>query len=126
MAAIKRDKNSAMTHDKARQLVCAVCTNMWGNKAIRNVSVQEEGLIQQNILQVYDSRNMFYPSGICKRCIYDLSKINNGEEVQLKLPDNYLCQIGRHTRSSGDEPCMCRWCSLARLNGPAHCVNVAI
>ena len=84
-----------------------------------NVSVQEEGLIQQKILQVYDSRNMFYPSGICKRCIYDLSKINNGEVVQLKLPDNYLCQIGRHTRSSGDEPCMCRWCSLARLNGPA-------
>ena len=59
-----------MTHEEARMKVCAVCTNLWGYKAARKVTPEEENLIQQDVLEVYTSCNMFFPSGICVRCIH--------------------------------------------------------
>ena len=45
--------------------------------------------------------------------------MEKGEEVELKLPDNYFCQLDRQTRSSDGVLCQCRWCELARLSGSA-------
>lgn len=112
-------KHAAMGHDEARERVCAVCTNLWGYKAVRKVSLKEEELIQQKVLENYSSSNTFFPSGMCRQCMHDLHKIDRGEDVQLKLPENYLCDIERQTRSSHVLICTCRWCELARLYGPA-------
>ena len=115
---VTRKKESARSHEEGRNLVCAVCTNLWGKKAVRTVSEKEERLIQQNVMGSYTSSNTFFPSGICFKCIYLLQKVEKGEEVELKLPDNYFCQLDRQTRSS-DHACQCRWCELARLSGSA-------
>ena len=64
-----------MTHEEARMKVCAVCTNLWGYKAARKVTPEEEKLIQQDVLEVYTSCNMFFPSGICVRCIHLLIQV---------------------------------------------------
>ena len=98
-----------MGHDEARERVCAVCTNLWGYKAVRKVSLKEEELIQQTVLESYSSANTFFPSGMCRQCMHDLHKIDRGEDVQLKLPENYLCDIERQTRSSHVLVCSCRW-----------------
>ena len=46
--------------------------------------------------------------------------VGKGEEVvELKLPDNYFCQLERQTRSGAEVVCECRWCGLARLYGAA-------
>ena len=111
--------HKALTHDEARLKVCAVCTNQWGNKAVRRVNEKEETLIKLHILQNYSSENMYFPSGICLRCIHHLQQKDKGEEVNLKLPDNYFCHIERVLRSSPLSVCKCEWCYLARLAGPA-------
>lgn len=111
--------DSARTHDEAREKVCAVCINLWGTKAVRRVSEVEERLIQQHVLEGYTPINMFFPSGICVRCIHLLHQVKEGREVELKLPASYDCELPRHTRASEGEVCTCRWCDLARLNGPA-------
>ena len=107
-----------MTHEEARMKVCAVCTNLWGYKAARKVTPEEEKLIQQDVLEVYTSCNMFFPSGICVRCIHLLTLVKRGDrDVELKLPEDYICQPARETRSSDGEVCSCRWCKLARMSG---------
>ena len=116
---INRKKESARSHEEGRNLLCAVCSNLWGKKAVRNVSEKEERLIQQNVLGSYTSSNTFFPSGICIKCIRQLQQVEKGEEVELKLPDNYFCQLDRQTRSSDGVLCQCRWCELARLSGSA-------
>ena len=78
-----------------------------------------ERLIQQYVLEGYTPINMFFPSGICVRCIHLLHQVKEGREVELKLPASYDCELPRHTRASEGEVCTCRWCDLARLNGPA-------
>ena len=88
MSEKKKDKSSPLSRDENRQKVCAVCTNLWGNGAVRKVSDQEEKLIQEKILNVYSVTNIFFPSGICKRCIHHLCMVGKGEVVELKLPDN--------------------------------------
>ena len=119
MSQNKKDKSTSLSHDENRQKVCAVCTNLWGNRAVRKVSDQEEKLIQEKILSVYSPANIFFPSGICKRCIHHLRMLGKGEVVELKLPDNYFCQLERQTRSGAEGVCNCRWCGLARLYGAA-------
>ena len=107
-----------MTHEEARMKVCAVCTNLWGYKAPRKVTPEEEKLIQQDVLEVYTSCNMFFPSGICVGCIHLLTLVKRGDrDVELKLPEDYICQPARETRSSDGEVCSCRWCKLARMSG---------
>ena len=114
-----KSKVLPLTHDQARAKVCAVCTNQWGYKAARKVKGNEEKVIQEKILAVYDSSNMFFPSGICIQCIHHLAKMERGDEVELKLPEDYTCQMDRQTRSLANGVCSCRWCGLARLCGPA-------
>ena len=40
------------------------------------------------------------------------------KRVQLKLPEDYICDLPTQTRSRGAVSCSCKWCSLARLSGP--------
>ena len=108
-----------MNHYEARMKVCAVCTNQWGDKAVRRVNEKEETLIKLHILSTYSSENMFFPSGVCLMCIHHLRQKDRGEKVNLKLPENYFCQMERELRSSPLSVCKCEWCYLARLSGPA-------
>ena len=85
---------SCLTHDEAREKVCAVCTNQFGLKAARKVTESEEKLMKQNVLRMYSSINTLFPSGICIRCLHHLSMLERGEKVELKLPLAYNCQLG--------------------------------
>ena len=111
--------HKAMTHDEARMKVCAVCTNQWGDKALRKVNEKEETMIRLHILENYSSENMFFPSGICSRCIHHLQQKDKGEEVNLQLPKSYLFHMERELRSTPLSVCKCEWCYLARPSGPA-------
>ena len=52
----------ALTHTDAIKKVCAVCTNLYGQKAIREVTtVEEEELIKKNIFPGYERQNDIYP-----------------------------------------------------------------
>ena len=110
----------AVTHTDAIKKVCAVCTNLYGQKAIREVTtVEEEDLIKKNIFPGYERQNDIYPQGLCKRCIFHLAALGRGEQPKLKLPEDYFCDVPRTLRSSPAGPCTCRWCFLARLSGPS-------
>ena len=99
--------NKPMTHDEARGKVCAVCTNQWGDKAKRKVTEKEENLIRLHVLTTYTSTNMFFPSGICMRCIHHLQMVEKGEHVVMKLSENYFCKMDRQTRSAPVSVCKC-------------------
>ena len=47
-----------MSHDQARQLVCCVCTNLRGSKAIRAVSDAEEKVVRDKVYFGYDSSSV--------------------------------------------------------------------
>ena len=108
----------AMSHESALALVCSVCTNLRGSKAVRQVNQVEEKLIQQHVFPLYQMGNQWFPQGLCKGCIFDLQCLSRGENKKLTLPSDYSCDIPRNLRSVSG-PCSCRWCSLARLSGPA-------
>ena len=86
-------KREALNHEEARQKVCAVCTNIWGQKAARILGKDEEFINQQKILKAYDSSNRFFPSGICLRCIHQLVLLKNAEGDKLKLTESFHCKI---------------------------------
>lgn len=107
-----------MSHDAARALVCAVCTNEWGEKAIRKVKEKEEDQIR-NLIPDYSSIDPKFPSGICKKCVFDLRSMEQGKKVDLLLPEDYTCTVPRETRATANLVCTCRWCYLGRLSGPS-------
>lgn len=109
-----------MSHDQARQKVCCVCTNLRGKKALRGVTAAEEQLVREHVLPGFDRRIEFFPSGVCKGCMFDLAKLERGWEegakVQLVLPEDYTCELPRSTRATATIPCSCRWCHRGRMN----------
>ena len=111
-----------MSHDQAREKVCSVCTNQRGTKAHRRINQKEEVVVRSNILPDYDSSKEHFPAGVCKRCIFDLQELSCGGEeatkVKLVLPEDYSCELPRATRATANLTCTCRWCKLARMNGP--------
>ena len=110
----------ALTHREAVLKVCAVCTNLHGEKAVRPVSETEELLIQQHVFSSYKRNYDWFPNGLCKRCIADLKALSKNKlKRDLLLPANYSCELPRVLRSAPAGPCQCRWCQLARLSGPA-------
>ena len=113
-----RESIMPMTHEEARQKVCAICINGHGAKASRGATAREEELISTHVIRGYRRSNMFFPSGICKWCIFDLRSIDEGKPVKLLLPESYDTEMPRQTRSSGME-CSCRLCWLAKLWGGA-------
>ena len=115
----------AKTHEECLKLVCAVCTNLCGHKASRHVQKAEVLLIKKHVFGDYQEDNIWFPRGICSTCSRRLSDLAKQEQeepekrkkVNLKLPDNYICEIPVQTRSKAGSVCTCRWCQLARLNG---------
>ena len=95
------------------------------------VSEADAALIKKHVFPGFVRGSNWFPQGMCVRCSLDLRELDkekgqqeNGCEegtksVRLKLPDDYLCDIPVQTRSTATQTCTCRWCSLARLNGPA-------
>ena len=121
--------NPAKTHDECLTLVCAVCTNLNGKKPQRGITYEEVILVQKHVFVGYQQESTLFPTGICTRCALDLyyleKQSGQGDEgalkkkkIKLKLPDDYLCEIPKQTRSKASSVCDCRWCKLARLNGP--------
>ena len=82
-----------MNHEEAREEVCAICTNKHGSKALRKVNQKEEEFISREIIQGYSQSNVFFPSGICKRCIFDMSQKEKGKPITLLLPQSYDCGL---------------------------------
>lgn len=125
----------AKSHQQCLELVCAVCTNLNGYKAKQAVSDIEVALIQRHVFPAYQKGNLFFPQGICVRCALDLRRYDRQEggssrgggddgassdkmtNVNLKLPEDYICNIPVQTRKSAGLSCTCRWCYLARLSG---------
>ena len=107
----------AMSHEVARGKVCAICTGEYGLRACRSVSEKEVQVIKK-LVPDYKLEDMRFPSGICMRCVYDLKKKSNGEEVVMQLPEDYMCaELKRDTRAQEGVLCVCCWCKQARLSG---------
>ena len=66
----------------ARGKVCSICTGEYGLRACRSVSEKEVQVIQK-LVPDYKLEDMRFPSGICMRCVHDLKKKSNGEEVVM-------------------------------------------
>ena len=107
----------ALSHDQARELVCAICINEHGNKACRKVNTEDELQIKK-VVPGYSSSNVDFPAGVCKRCVFGLRMLKEGKEANFLIPETYLCGVPRDLRSNQNHLCLCRWCKLARMNGP--------
>ena len=88
-----------LSNEDARKKVCAICINGHGAKAARELNKKEEQLIDIHVVRGFKKSNMFLPSGICKWCIFDLRKVDEGKPVKLFLPESYEAKIPRQTRS---------------------------
>ena len=132
------------SHQQCLELVCAVCTNLNGYKAKKVVSDIEVELIKKYVFPGYEKHSIWFPQGLCVRCALDLREYDHKEEeqekenggggdgissgtkmyrrkhrnVKLVLPDDYICNLPIQTRGQVLKICTCRWCYLARLNGP--------
>ena len=107
-------------HSECLELVCAVCTNLHGEKAQRKVREgREEELIREHVFPGFLRGYDWYPQGLCRICISDLTILARGGQRTLLLPSDYSCSLPRQLRSTPPGPCTCRWCQLARLNGQA-------
>ena len=60
-----------LSHEDARVKVCAVSANGWGEKAVRRVTMKEEEEIRA-VIPDYRASDSNFPSGICKRCMFQL------------------------------------------------------
>ena len=133
---------NALSHDDCLALVCAVCTNLHGKKARRRITESEAGIIGRKVFSSYQKGNPSFPQGICTTCENHLRQLkkeemeedstwqadgvegglkeSNETAVKLLLPDDYHCFLPHQTRSIGlsTTTCTCRWCVLARVNGP--------
>ena len=114
----------SLQHGDCLKLVCAVCTNLGGQKASRGVSDGNAKVIQEHIFPGYRKGSPSFPQGLCNTCQRKLVKLgkedtekNEGDNVKLLLPDDYHCTLPTVTRSNSKNPCLCRWCTLAKLNG---------
>ena len=116
-----------LTHQDCRSKVCAVCYGRSGRKATQNVTDYLEEGIQSFVFAEFDKRDERFPSGVCTTCRMTLIEHIKGKSLRddrdeqrtllLPDPDQYEAQIIRVTRSSSQQGCECRICSLARLNG---------
>ena len=119
--------NVKLTHQECRLKVCAVCYGRSGKKATQNVTDYIEEGMKSFVFAEYNKRDERFPSVVCTNCRFILieqmkgKSLREGRDVQRTLllpdPNQYEAQISRVTRSSNQQDCECRICSLARLNG---------
>ena len=117
--------HTAKTHEECLELVCAVCTNLRGNKASRPVKKSEVILIKKHVYEDYQKESIWCPRGICTQCATALNSLEKQEKIEenkrkkisLTLAEDYLCEIPIQTRKRASSICDCRWCKLARMNG---------
>ena len=132
---------SVLNHDACLRLVCAVCTNLHGKKASRGVSEVEAIKIRKFVFAEYKRESKFFPQGLCTICQRKLCRLDEKTNIPMEqditplvatedreerasqadnllLPEDYHCVIPPITRSQANTPCSCRWCKIARLNGP--------
>ena len=110
----------ALSHQESLAKVCAVCTNLRGEKGKRRVREVEVELIRKHVHPGYLLDSEIFPQGVCTKCSYDLKLLERGQPRTLTLPDDYTITLPRSLRSSPKGPCECRYCALARLQGPQY------
>ena len=107
-----------ITCEKARKMVCGVCTR---KGKLRPMSATALSLVKKHHYKDYDTE--FFPSVICANCNVSLfhmeKKIKAGEIPIRRPPDiNYEDKKSpRVTRSSSSQVCGCFWCKVAKMNG---------
>lgn len=130
---------ACLTHEECLGKVCAVCTNLHGQKASRKVSDAQIECIQKYIFSGYRKDSIYFPQGICNTCSRHLRELKqekeqqeleletvpkdsiqqeggtNQSKVKLLLPEDYHCSLPHDTRSRQGVTCSC---ILARMNGP--------
>ena len=62
----------ALSHQECLAKVCAVCTNLRGEKAGRRVREVEVELIRRHVHSGYLLGSDIFPQGVCTKCGYDL------------------------------------------------------
>lgn len=123
-----------LSHKECLHMVCAICTNLNGEKPTRDVSQLEAEYIQKYIYSAYRKDSIFSPRGLCNKCQRQLCRLKTEKEkeeqnqeqeeqpekktIYFSLPEDYHCILPHETRSRLGSPCTCRWCTLARMNGP--------
>ena len=115
-----------LSHEDCRSKVCALCYGRSGSKATQSVTNYLEQGLQSFVFAEYRKEDERFPSGLCTSCRLSLTEQMKGSSLQqrvtsrkLLLPDTecYEVQLGIVTRAKSEQPCNCRICSLARLNG---------
>ena len=110
------DMPAARDHEACRALVCALCFNSQGDKALRLVGGKEAAAIK-DLRPGYDPSNPSFGAGLCKTCVFLLRRREEGVEVPLVMPEQYSVVLARDLRSTVDQPCSCEICRLAKLAG---------
>jgi hypothetical protein len=116
-----------LTHQGCRTKVCAVCYGRSGRKATQNVTDYLEDGIKSFVFAEFDKNDERFPSGVCTTCRMTLMEHMKGKSLRddrdtlrtllLPDPDQYEAEMIRVTRSSSQQGCECRICSLAMING---------
>ena len=87
----------AKDYNACRAMLCGLCINQQGYKALRHVLKHEEQELKE-LIPGYDRSRPYFPSGICKCCIFLMKGRRSGSNVELLLPENYHVDLPRVTR----------------------------
>ena len=104
-----------MTHDKAREKICALCFSENGHKAYRLITDFQEKTIQEYVHADFSRSDRHFPVGICPVCQTRLTRLRAGKISSITLSDCF-----NHTvvpPSTRANSCNCTICFRAALNG---------
>ena len=74
-----------MSHEDSLKKVCAVCTNLHGQKATRAVSDTAEKIIQNSVCPAYQKISISFPQGLCNICHSQINRMTKVKSEKLKL-----------------------------------------
>lgn len=109
MACFKTDND--LYHNESRKRVCVICYR----KGNRHLSSNDVKSIQDFVIKDYDTENEDFPEAICNGCVLLLSKLRNGQRVNLPQPTDYDPQR-TNLVLRGSKTCSCRICTIAHCD----------
>ena len=104
-----------MTHDKAREKICALCFSENGHKATRLITDFQEKAIKERVHSDFSISDKHFPVGICPVCQTRLTRLISGKISSLTLSECFNnTVVPPATRA---KQCNCTICYRASLNG---------
>ena len=86
--------SKARSHDENRKLICCICYSESGQKAKRNVSSNQELIINDFVSNNFPLLNPCYPVGICTKCHGKLHRVKGGESLSiLPVSDHFGSKV---------------------------------